>query len=111
MSNNEVRQTQLEIFEEFKKLKTRKDKVKYCERMDGTTEHLGIKWQNLANAWKNNDWPKVAVEEEEMVVKTKSVKKEKKKEKENAWIQSYVDPVGQTDQEKTLTKDELNALL
>ena len=31
MSNNEVRQTQLEIFEEFKKSKTRKDKVKYKE--------------------------------------------------------------------------------
>ena len=108
---DEVRETQLEIFEEFKKLKTGEDKAKYCERMDETTKQLKINWLNLAKAWRNNLWPKSVDEEEVKEVKTKKSKTEKKKAKGNAWIQSYVDPVGQTDQEKTLTKEELDAIL
>jgi len=106
---DEVRESQLEIFEEFKKLKTGEDKAKYCERMDETTKQLKISWLNLAKVWRNNLWPRPVVEEEE--VKVEKSKKEKKKAKENKWIQSYVDPVGQTDQEKTLTKEELDAIL
>ena len=113
MKNNEVRKTQLEIFEEFKKLKTGEDKAKYCEQMDGTTEYLNINWVALAKSWRNNDWPKPIVEEEDdddtKKINVKGPKKEKKKE--NAWIQSYVDPVGQTNQEKVLTREELDALL
>ena len=88
-----------EIYSEFQKLETNEEKAAFCKRMSGTTKHLNINWDGLADAWSGNKpWPGKTVQEPE-------------EEDDETWAKSYVDPVGQVDQEKPLTQEELDALL
>jgi len=108
-NKNEFMIQKEEIYKEFQALKTVDEKVAYCREMDGTTQHLKLNWKAIGDAWQNNSWPKFVSDEKKKTVK-KAVKK-KEEEEENTWAKSYVDPVGQTDSEKPLTQQELDALL
>ena len=88
-----------EIYDQFQKLETNEEKAAICKRMSGTPKHLNIHWDGLAEVWSGNKpWPGKTVQEPE-------------EEDDETWAKSYVDPVGQVDQEKPLTQEELDALL
>ena len=60
-----------EIYDEFQKLETNEEKAAFCKRMSGTTKHLNINWDGLAEVWSGNKpWPGKTVqdpEEEELL--------------------------------------------
>ena len=82
---------------------------RFFRKMDGTTPHLKFDYNKLADAWEKDSFPKPKVEEKVSVKKV--TKKKKEEDGEDSWAKSYVDPVGETDAEKPLTRQELDALL
>ena len=101
--------TQDEIVSQFKAIESKSDKIAWLRKMDGTTPHLKFDYNKLADAWEKDSFPKPKVEEKVSVKKI--TKKKKEEDGEDSWAKSYVDPVGETDAEKPLTRQELDALL
>ena len=103
--------TQDEIVNQFKAIESKSDKIAWLRKMDGTTPHIitaGPIGEQVEKKLADLSGTK---EVEEKVSVKKVTKKKKEEDGEDSWAKSYVDPVGETDAEKPLTRQELDALL
>ena len=99
IKNNDLSMPQ--IIAEFNTYKTNAEKAKFLREMGQLNLPYDVKWENLAKVYEGTkSWPKVlsnAQKNEDILNDYKSVR--------------YIDPVGETDDEETLTMQELNALI
>ena len=83
-----------DIIKEFHTYKTGKQKAKYLREMGTLNLPHAVNWENLAKSWEGSKpWPRKKDEQDESIMK------------------DYLDPVGETNAEKSLTKQELDAIL
>ena len=87
--------TMPDIMKEFHTYKTGKQKAKYLREMGTLNLPNAVNWENLAQCWEGTKkWPaKKTMDEDDTILK------------------DYLDPVGETNAEKSLTMQELDALL
>jgi hypothetical protein len=83
-----------DIIKEFNTYETGKQKAKYLREMGTLNLPHKVNWENLAQSWEGTrPWPK------------------KEDGKDESIMKDYLDPVGETNAEEKLTKQELDAIL
>ena len=87
--------TMPDIMKEFHTYKTGKQKAKYLREMGTLNLPHAVNWENLAQCWEGTKkWPaKKTMDEDDTILK------------------DYLDPLGETNAEKSVTMQELDALL
>ena len=84
-----------DILKEFHTYKNGKQKAKYLREMGTLNLPHAVNWESLAQCWEGTKkWPAKNTDKEDDTI-----------------LKDYLDPVGETKQEDTITKQELDALL